>query len=157
MINTFMFYYGGCKMCNISMGVINMLSSLIVAIVVIVALFISNRTNKLQNKSIQANTFDSITKRINELMDSMPTEEKETSDWHLKLLNALEYYTFFVNNGYLNKEMASHYKNYIVDYCNSLQEECPEVIKQLNEERLPKQYYELKKYYKNITNKEAPI
>lgn len=139
------------------MEVINMVSSLIVAIVVIVALFVSNRTNKLQNKSIQANTFDSITKRINALMDSMPTAKSEISDWHIKLLNALEYYSFFVNNSYLSNEMASHYKNYIIDYCDSLQDECPEVIKYLHEVRQPKQYYELKKYYRNITNKDAPI
>jgi hypothetical protein len=160
--NIFIFYYGGYKMCIETMEAIKMISNIAVTIAVIfsgIALFFSSQTNKLQKESIQANMFNDITKRINELMDKIPVKSKisDFRNWNLNLLNAFEHYSFFANHGYLRSEMVSHYKNYIVDYCDTLQSECPEAIEHLGKTKSPEQYYELKKYYRNITSKNAPI
>lgn len=146
-------------MCNISMGVINMLSSLTVTIVVIIALFISNRTNKLQKESIQANTFDSITKRINDLLSKMPSEDKRSkaSHWYIMILNAFDYFSFFANRNYFNPDMASYYKGYIVSICDNLKNNCPAAITYLQESSQTSTLCELKKYYKRHTGKVAPI
>ena len=94
--------------------------------------------------------FNDITKRINELMDNIPAKSKKSDfrNWNINLLNSLEHYSFFANHGYLRREMVSYYKNYIVDYCDTLQNECPETIEHLRKIQSPAQYYELKKYYK---------
>lgn len=137
----------------------------IAVIISCVALFFSNRTNKLQRESLQANMFNDITKRIDVLMDAIPTKsEKPTKreisvcrNWNLSLLNAFEHYSFFANHNYLRDEMVSYYKNYMIDFCNDLQNDCPEAVKYLKETKSEARYYELKKHYKNMTSKTCPI
>ena len=124
-----------------------------------VALYLSSRNIKLQRKSMQANMFNDITKRINELLDDIPPEGKDQKfiNWNINLLNAFEFFSFFANHGYLRREMTSHYHNFITGYCDSLREKCPSAIKHLDKTKHAKQYSELKRYYKNITGKNAPI
>ena len=142
--------------------VVEMSAQIAVTIAVIIsciALFYSSGTNKLQRESLQANIFNDITKRINELMDNIPKKSKKSDfrNWNLNLLNALEHYSFFANHKYLMSEMTSYYESYIVNYCDNLQVECPEATKYLNKTKSPKQYYELKQYYKKIKGNDAPI
>lgn len=139
-------------MCNISMGVINMLSSLTVAIVVIIALFISNRTNRLQRESIQANMFNDITEMINKLIDEMPEKDKlsEDSYWHTKVLNAFDHFCFYVNRKSFSLDMELYYKNYIIGFCDTLNKNCPKTIIKLQ----PNTLTEIRKYYRKHTGKD---
>ena len=145
-----------------SIEVIEMIAHIAVAIAVIfsgVMLGLSCRTFSLQRKNLQANMFNNITSRINNLIDTMPPKdkEKESFRWNIKILNAFEYFSFFANHGYLEIKMVSHYKNFITIHCDKVKKECPSMINYLAASGHSELYKELKEYYKSSTGRDAPI
>ncbi len=135
-----------------------MSAQIAVAIAVIfsgIALFYSNRTNRLQRDSLQANMFNDITKTINDLLGKMPCKRDllEDSHWHTMVLNAFDYYCFYVNRKSFSLDMELYYKKYIIHFCDTLQKSCPKAIDKLQ----PDTHIEMRKYYKKHTGKSVPF
>ena len=128
------------------MEVLEMIAHIAIAIAVIfsgIALFISNRTNKLQRESLQANMFNNITERLNELISKMPSEDnkKDSLHWHIMFLNAFEHFCFFTNRKYLNPDMESYYKGYILAFCENINKDCPGAIDYLEKNKKDSEIY----------------
>lgn len=137
---------------------LNMMTNLAIigaAIVAIVALLQSRKTNILQSQILQANMFGDITKKINDLLDKMPSKKELSNDtfWHTTVLNAFDYYCFYVNRKSLSLDMELYYKKYIINFCDTLREKCPEAINKLQ----PNTLTEMRKYYKKHTGKNVPF
>ncbi len=145
-----------------SIEVMQMITSIIAVIAIIfsgIMLGLSRRTFRLQRKNLQANMFNDITNRINELFDNVPSKDKKTEslNWHTKILNVFEYFSFFANNGYLEDKMVSHYENFITGYCDRLEEKSPDSLQRIQKAQHPGQYDELRIYYKKFKCKDAPF
>jgi hypothetical protein len=125
------------------------------AIVAIVALYQNRKTNILQSQILQANMFGDITKRINDLLYDMPKYDKLSDNpfWHTMVLNAFDYYCFYVNHKSLSFDMGLYYKKNIIMFCDTLREKCPKTIDKLQ----PNTLTEMRSYYKKHTGKEVPF
>jgi hypothetical protein len=141
-----------CKEC---LDMITNLAIVGAAIVAIIALLQSRKTNVLQSQILQANMFGDITKRINDLLNDMPDNEKlsEDSFWHTMVLNAFDYYCFYVNRKSLSFDMGLYYKKNIINFCDTLQKKCPKAIDKLQ----PNTLTEMRMYYKKHTGEEVPF
>jgi len=113
---------------------------------------------QLQNKALRASIFNNISERIDSLLDQQPHEEEEVDiveNWFERLINAFEYYAFFVNNGYLDSEMDTYYKDAINDVSERIRE-YPSVLSHL-EKSTEGELNELRKYCKNIAKTQLPF
>ncbi len=122
-----------------------------------IALYHSSRNTNLQRKSLQANMFNDIAGRINKLLDEMPSKEMkpESSLWYIMVLNAFEHFAFFANHNYFGPDMTTYYKDNIINFCNKLEEECPDAKATIDEQK--DSLIELNKYYKDHTGVDAPL
>lgn len=125
--------------------------TMIAVIVATVALFLNLRAFKLQRDSLQANLFNEVTKRINELLDKEPYQDDkvELRNWYERLFNAFEYFAFYANSCHLTSNMKSYYHSFIGGYCERLKQECPELIEEFKKGPTDK-FSELRKYYKGL-------
>ena len=76
-------------------------------------------------------------------------------NWYLRLLNAFEYFAFFVNKRYLTEEMKVHYKDMIKELCEHTRD-YPRVEKHLKT-IAGDEFNELRIYYKKALGKELPF
>lgn len=112
---------------------------------------------RFQRKSLQADLFNEVIKRIHDIQDQQKDYEKEGKilDWYVRLFDAFEYYAFFANHKDLSGEMATYYASSIREYYE-LAEKHEDVVKYLRN-RPKGQLDELQQYYKTFVGKTPPF
>jgi len=139
---------------------LEMIANFAVAVAVVfsaIALCISACALKLQKKSLRANLFYEISKRINELEDQWADcEAKEDEEmWYERLFSTFEQFAFFANRGYLEEDMKEYYSAGIKDCVDRL-EKYPELLEYFKT-RHSGQFEELEKYYQSVIGEELPF
>ena len=139
---------------------LELIANFAVAIAVIfsaIALCISACALKLQKKSLRANLFYEISKRVNELEDQWADcEAKEDKEmWYERLFSVFEQFAFFANRGYLEEDMKEYYSAGIKECVNRL-EKYPELLEYFKT-RHSGQFEELEKYYQSVIGEELPF
>ena len=122
------------------------------------SLFQNRAALQLQSKASQASIFSSISERIDSLLDQQQYEDdggEAAENWLERLINAFEYYAFFVNNGYLDSEMETYYRDAIKDVSERIRE-YPSLLDHLKGST-EGELNELRKYCKNIAKTELPF
>ena len=137
-----------------------MIANFAVAVAVVfsaIALCISARALKLQKKSLKANLFYEISKRVNELEDQWADcKKKEDKEmWYERLFSTFEQFAFFANRGYLEKDMKEYYSAGIKECVDRLKK-YPELLEYFKT-RHSGQFEELEKYYQSVIGEELPF
>jgi hypothetical protein len=129
------------------------------AVFAAVALVINACAFRLQKRSLRANLFNDIRKRVNELEDQWAEackgELKDRERWYERLFSVFESFAFYANHDYLEKEMITFYATGI-DQCLERLKKYSDLLKHM-ESRDPKQFCELEKYYEQVIKKPFPL
>lgn len=84
------------------------------------ALYLNAKAIKIQKESSQRDLFHKISSEINIIFtqqkDYEEQGEKSILNWYQRLINAFEYYAFFVNSGHLSGKMATFYRKALISY-----------------------------------------
>lgn len=109
------------------------------------------KTINLQIKNLGASIFNDITTRINEIIDTEPSDsdKQEKERWFCLLYNAFELFAFYANRSYLNDEMVRYYKSFIETYNNRVKG-LPSLIAMFKEEQSCDQYEELRRLFPTL-------
>lgn len=138
-----------------------MITNLIVAIASGLALFVLYahwRATKLQEKSLYASTFNSLSQRINAIVDNEPGDECDPNQynqamvrWYIILYNAFEEFALFSNHSYLDPDMKLFYlRDFIEEYNRRIINDYPDVLKYFKDIIPGDTYEELRKACKNL-------
>lgn len=129
------------------------------AIFAAVALVINACGMRLQRRSLRANLFNDIRRRINELEDKHADIKKgqtrKLESWYYRIFSVWESFAFYANRGYLEKDMAEFYTTGIEYYVKRL-ERFPRLFNHFKE-REAGEFCELEKYYKKFIGKNLPF
>jgi hypothetical protein len=122
-----------------------------------VALLLNARGLKYQKKSLRANLFNDIRRRINELEDQWAEckTSKDQEKWYERLFSIFETFAFYANHGYLEEEMADFYSTGI-EICVDRLKEFPE-LQEYFKDRGHGEFSELDKYYSKFVKKKLPF
>lgn len=135
------------------------LAAPLASILAAVALILNARAFRLQKRSMQANLFNDIRRRIDDLEDQHSEieqgEMKKLEIWYERLFNAFENYAFYVNHGYLEKEMTEFYAIGISQFIKRAQK-FPSLIEYFKT-RKKGQFSELEKYCLKLLKEKLPF
>jgi hypothetical protein len=130
------------------------------AIFAAIALILNARAIRLQRKSLRANLFNDIRRRVENLedqFDDIKADDKEKMEaWYFRLFNVFESFAFYANHGYLEKEMVHYYEVGIDDCTNRLIENYPDLIAYFKK-RHSGEFCELEQYFRTVLEKDLPF
>lgn len=131
----------------------------IAAVIAAVALILNARGIRLQRKSLRANLFNDIRRRIEDLedqFDAIPANDKEKLEgWYSRLFSVFETFAFYSNHGYLEKEMVHFYEAGIED-CTDRLVKYPDLIAYFKK-RHSGEFCELEEYFRTVLKKKLPF
>lgn len=118
----------------------------------IYSLILHYKALRLQRDNLQASLFSEISKRINELLDNEPGQNKkaELENWYIRLYNSFEFLAFFANRSYLDNEMKSYYVSFIDGYNKRIVSECPSAIEWFTKDAPTDLFKELRRFSKSL-------
>jgi hypothetical protein len=126
-----------------------------------VALILNARAIRLQRRSLQANLFNDIKRRISELEDQHSKIEQSDLEklegWYYRMICAFESFAFYANRDFLDKDMVEFYATGIEHYIERLKK-FPKLLAHFGKKRKEgPELCELAKYYLNVLKKPMPI
>ena len=122
-------------------------------------LYLNAKAIRLQKGFSQTDLFHKISSEINIIFAQQKEFEKQGEkgilNWYQRLINAFEYYAFFVNYGHLSGGMATYYKKVLIIYVDWAKDypKAEEFFKYQDEGLL----CEIRKYYKQYSGNQFPF
>ena len=144
--------------------IIEIISSIVVALGFLVSLIIINqnrKTIKQMRQAYEADLFFKIASSLDELAkEQKEMEERAKHDneilvnWYERLFNVLDDFCYIANRRMIPDQMISHYSNIVIDYCNDI--DAYPIVKERIFSGEVEQFNEIKKFYKKKAGKKIP-
>lgn len=122
-------------------------------------LYLNAKAIGMQKEASQTDLFHKISSEINIIFTQQKEFEKQGEkgilNWYQRLINAFEYYAFFVNSGHLSGKMATFYRKVLILYVDWAKDypEAEKFFKNQDEGLL----CEIRKYYKRYSGNQFPF